>query len=118
MGRKLTVDLWTDKLYKIKDMQEYLKSFKLDLDIATEETVNELVDFGSRRASLLNSVAPKSGVEDNQVIGDSRHGTISLVGRNAIRCQPYISIGYHLCVSSSDMACIVITTHIGNKLFH
>jgi hypothetical protein len=84
MGKKLTVDLWTDKLYKIKDMREYLKSFKLDLDVAIEETVDELVELGARRASLLNTVAPKSGVEDNQVIGDSRHGTISLVGRNAI----------------------------------
>lgn len=86
MGRKLTVDLWTDKLYKIKDMQEYLKSFKNDLEEQAVDIVREITYEGGYKAVEYNSMAPQSNPQRSTIrFGAKRlKGEIALEGPGAI----------------------------------
>lgn len=67
-----------------------METLKDNLIIAGQESVSELIEKGSQRANDLNNIAPQTGVEKSQVIGDfdntdtGAFGEISLIGRNAI----------------------------------
>ena len=67
-----------------------INTLKENITIAAQESVEELVFKGATKASILNSSAPRTGVEKSIVSGDSDRknngadGIISLSGPNSV----------------------------------
>lgn len=67
-----------------------LDTLNMNLEIAGEEAVDELVFKGATRASFLNSATPQTGTERSTIVADTNRtnkgyeGIISLTGPNAV----------------------------------
>ena len=78
--------------YGVNDFIKKLKFFESDMEDASISIVNEMVDKGSAIANQLNSIAPKSGEQDNDIIpvhskvstNGKAVGSIVMQGDNAV----------------------------------
>jgi len=78
--------------YGVNDFIKKLRLLESDIEDASIEIVNELVDEGTFIATQLNASAPKSGLVDNDIIpvhskvsrNGKAKGSITMQGENAV----------------------------------
>ena len=78
--------------YDVNDFTKKLRFLESDIEDASIEIVNELVDEGTFIAKQLNASAPKSGLVDNDIIpvhskvseNGKAKGSITMQGENAV----------------------------------
>lgn len=77
--------------YDISSLIQKLEGFEETFNSTAYDIVNKLVDIGGEQAIKFNSIAPKSGTEDNVVLkegakieGSKVTGSVVLYGPNAV----------------------------------